>query len=372
MPLPVSHCGLLTIRVDAIVRNWRRIVAEVGPGCQAAAVVKADAYGLGVESIAPALANAGCGTFFVASLEEAVRLRRIISCDIAVLNGLPGESAGIFAEHRLLPVLNNLQQVAYWAAAIGRARPAILQLDSGMSRLGLGPETLEAVPWSDLDLAVVMSHLACADEPNHPMNARQLGRFRTILEHLEPVPASLAASSGTFLGPAYHFNMVRPGAALYGINPRPGQPSPVEAVVRLQAPIIQTREIDTGEVVGYGASFLAPRRSRVATLGVGYADGYPRASGNHSKTYIADYPAPVIGRVSMDLLTLDVTDVPPSLCRPGTLVDLLGKHYGPDELARDSGTIGYEIMTSLGRRYTRSYEDGGTAPALALDRTAHK
>ena len=371
MPLPDSHCGRLTIQVDAIVRNWRRIVAEVSPPCQVSAVVKADAYGLGAQPVARALAEAGCTAFFVATLEEAIRLRGAVAGDIAVLNGLPANSAAIFAEHRLTPVLNDLAQADYWAAAVGRTRPAILQFDTGMSRLGVDADALDAVPVADIDIASVMSHLACADEPAHPMNTRQLGRFRNLLERLGPVPATLAASAGTFLGPEYQFDMVRPGAALYGINPRPNCLSPVEPVLRLQAPIIQTREIDRGETVGYGASFVASRRCRVATLGIGYADGYLRAAGNQSKAYIADRPVPVIGRVSMDLLTLDVTDVPPSLCRPGALVEILGTRYGADELARDSGTIGYEILTSLGRRYVRSYESTGACVVSGRERIAH-
>ena len=275
--------------------------------------------------------------------------------DIAVLNGLPPGAAAAFTANRLIPVLNDVDQATEWARTVGRDQPAILQVDSGMARLGVPPCDLESLPASQLDLMLVMSHLACADQPEHPQNARQLGFFTEARRRFPGVPASLAASSGIFLGPDFHFDCVRPGAALYGVNPRPGEPSPVQPVVRLMASVIQTREIDAGDTVGYGASYVASRRCRVATLAVGYADGYMRAAGNASFTYIGDHPAPVIGRISMDLLTLDVSDVPPHLCRPGDRVELLGARYGADDLARASGTIGYEILTSLGRRYRRTY-----------------
>lgn len=349
----MSHKGVLTIQLDRIAGNWRRLSAEVGAQCRTAAVVKADAYGLGADRVAPVLEAAGCGLFFVATLEEALALRRVIAADIAVLNGLVPGASSTYAQQRLLPVLNDGAQAGEWAAAIGRGARAILQLDTGMSRLGLPPEALAALALERLDLALVMSHLACADEPEHPLNARQHGRFTAMLARFPGIPASLAASSGIFLGSRFHFDLVRPGAALYGVNPVPNAASPVATVIRLEGRIIQVREIDSGEAVGYGASFVASRRSRVATVAVGYADGYLRAAGNQSITYIGEHSVPVIGRVSMDLLTLDVTEIPRDMCRPGDLVELLGERYGVDALGRDSGTIGYEILTSLGSRYER-------------------
>jgi alanine racemase len=275
-------------------------------------VVKADAYGLGMRRVAPALARAGCRCFFVATLDEGEALRPLVGdAVIGVLNGLFPGTEESFAEHRLLPVLNDLGQVARWAgfaAARETAMLAILHLDTGISRLGLGPaevERLAADPGrlAGLELAYVMSHLACADEPEHPLNARQLAAFRAALARLPKAPASFANSSGIFLGADYHFDLARPGAALYGVAPQPGRPNPMAQVVHLKGRILQVRDVDRPMTVGYGATYQVTRAGRLATVGVGYADGYLRSLGNRAHAVLGDVRVPVVGRVSMDLIS---------------------------------------------------------------------
>lgn len=329
-----------------------------------AGVVKADAYGLGAARVGPALRDAGCRHFFVAQLAEGVALRAALGPGpmIAVLNGFAPGADGDVA---LLPVLNGLPDVAAHAAAArrrGERAPAILHLDTGMSRLGLDAREQEAVTadpshLDGLDLRWLMTHLACADEPEHPLNAAQAARFAASLARLPVagVPRSVANSSGMFLGPAFASDLARPGCALYGINPTPGRPNPMRPVVRLDAPVLQVREIAPGDTVGYGATWTADRTSRVATVAAGYADGYLRALSGRASGIFAGQPLPLIGRVSMDLIAFDATDAPG--LAPGGLVTLIGPDPGatPDDLAARAGTIGYEILTSLGNRYRRAY-----------------
>jgi alanine racemase len=328
-------------------------------------VVKADAYGLGASRVGPALRDAGCRHFFVAHLSEGVALRGNIGPGpmIAVLNGFPPGADGDAA---LLPVLNGLgdaQAHATAARQAGRAAPALLHLDTGMSRLGLDRREQEAVVadpsrLDGLDLRWLLTHLACADEPEHPLNAAQAARFAAICARLPvAVPRSVANSSGMFLGPAFASDLARPGSALYGINPTPGRPNPMRPVVRLDAPVLQVREVAPGETVGYGATWTAERTTRVATVAAGYADGYLRALSGRAFGVFAGRSVPLIGRVSMDLIAFDVTDAPP--VAPGTAaVQLIGPENTPDELAARAGTIGYEILTSLGNRYRREYRAG--------------
>jgi alanine racemase len=355
--------GVLTIDLGAIVENYRRLCVRVAPA-ETGAAVKADAYGLGAERVAPALAAAGCRTFFVAHLDEGIALRRVLpETSIAVLHGPPPGAEAELVQHRLSPVLNEPSQALRWAKLAGTipARPpALLQLDTGMTRLGLGrPEvvalaadrsTLEA-----LGLVSVMSHLACADEPEHLLNREQLARFEELRALLPPLKASLANSSGIFLGPAFHFDLVRPGVALYGVNPTPGRANPMRPVVRLTAPIIQLRRLEAPAAVGYGSTHEAASGRRIATVAVGYADGYLRALGNAGHASIDGVRVPVVGRVSMDLITVDVTDLPEARTAPGQGVDLIGDGCDLDTLAAEAGTIGYEILTSLGGRYARRY-----------------
>ncbi|MCE2760483.1 MAG: alanine racemase [Acetobacteraceae bacterium] len=352
--------ALLRIDLSAIAENWRALAARAAPGA-VAGVVKANAYGLGAARVAPALHAAGCRHFFVAHLSEGMALRAALGAGpmIAVLNGF---APGADQDAALVPVLNSLGDVLAHAAArrsAGRAQPALLHLDTGMARLGLdaGEQAQLAADHSllaGLDLLYVMSHLACADEPDHPLNAEQGARFARACARLPKLPRSFANSSGLFLGSDYASDLARPGCALYGINPTPGAANPMRQVVRLEAPILQIRDIPSGASVGYGASFVAARPSRIATIAVGYADGYLRCLSGQGVAAYRDMILPMVGRVSMDLITLDVTDAPG--ITPGDTVQLIGGAApSPDDLAARAGTIGYEILTSLGDRYRRDY-----------------
>ena len=359
--------AILEIDLDAIAGNFKKLSARVGPHVRVAAVVKADAYGLGVEKVAPALARAGAKTFFVATLDEGLALRELLPrAQIAVLNGLVMGAPADFAKAALVPVLNDLGQIAAWQGYAARrgGAPAMLQLDTGMARLGLSPKETQRLSnepdrLAGFSLALTMSHLACASEPSHPMNEAQLEAFRAALKRLPRAPASLAASSGMFLGSDFLFDMVRIGAALYGVNPTPGRPNPIPQVVRLKAKILQIRDVDRGESVGYGAAHRIEQPTRIATIAIGYADGWLRSSSHRGSAHIAGKPAPVVGQISMDLLTLDVTGHDPATLIPGTYVDMLDERYGVDDAALAAQTIGYEILTALGTRFHRVYRGGG-------------
>jgi alanine racemase len=363
---PAEAASVLEIDLGAIAANWRALRDRVAPA-ECAAVVKADAYGLGAATVAPVLAAAGCRTFFVAHLGEGAALRAVLPApEIAVLNGLLPGTEAVFAEHRLIPVLNDLGQLERWRAFGDPARrpPAILHVDTGMARLGLSPAEAAVVAdeperLAGVALRAVMSHLACADETGHPLNRIQLGRFAAARAGLPRAPASLAASSGIFLGEAYHFDLARPGVALYGVNPTPGAPNPMSQVVVLKARILQVRDVDPGATVGYGATHRFDRPSRVATVAAGYADGMLRSASNRGVAVIGGQKVPFVGRVSMDLITLDVSGLDPAQVRPGEFAQLIGKGHDVDDVARASGTIGYEVLTSLGRRYHRVYREAG-------------
>ena len=355
--------AILHIDLAAIVENWRLLAARAAPGA-VAGVVKANAYGLGADKVAPALRAAGCRHFFVAHLAEGIALRETLGSGpvIAVLNGF---APGADGDAALVPVLNSLGDVLAHAAAgrsAGQARRALLHLDTGMARLGLDAvEQARLVAdhslLAGLDLLYIMTHLACADEPNHPLNAEQAARFDRACSVLPKFKRSFANSSGLFLGADYASDLARPGCALYGINPTPGLPNPLRQVLRLEAPVLQIREIPAGASVGYGASFMAARPSRIATIAVGYADGYLRSLSGQGGAAYRGLMLPLVGRVSMDLITLDVTDVPGLV--PGDAVTLIGGAApSPDDLAARAGTIGYEILTSLGARYRRAYGAG--------------
>lgn len=365
--------GLLTIDLRALQSNYRRLCDEIGANVACAAAVKADAYGLGVARVGPALAAAGARRFFVAHFDEALTLKTALAaqtaaevladCEIFVLNGLIAAPAEEFLAHDVRPVLNSLGEVDAWHATAKtreRALPAALHVDTGMCRLGLPDKEFRTLLSSKerlqgIDLRLIMSHLACADILEHPMNAQQLTAFKEVRAAFPDTPASFANSSGIFLGPEYHFDVARPGVALYGINPLPGRVSPMQQVVRLQGKIIQLREIDAHQTVGYGAAYQAAGPMCVATVAVGYADGYLRALSDRGHAWIGDRRVNVVGRVSMDLLALDVTAIPGDAVAPGTLVDLFDPDSGADALAAEAGTIGYEILTALGQRYHREY-----------------
>jgi alanine racemase len=358
---------VLDVDLDAVVANWRLLRDRAAPAA-CAAVVKADAYGLGAARVAPALRAAGCRRFFVAHPDEALALAAAIpAAEIAVLNGAPPGSEPDLSAAGLVPVLNSLGEIDRWAArarALGRPLPAFVHLDTGMNRLGLGPGEQAALATDPGRLDGVgllgwMSHLACADQADAPMNAEQLARFRAALGRLPAAPASLANSSGVFLGPAYRFDLARPGCALYGVNPTPGAQNPMRATIRLRSRVLQVRDVDSPMTVGYGAAHKVVRAGKVATIATGYADGYSRSLSAAGHVLVAGRPAPVIGRVSMDLMTVDVSDVPEGAVRPGDLVDLIGPHRDVDQVAAEAGTIGYEVLTSLGGRYWRRYVGGG-------------
>jgi alanine racemase len=352
----------LHIDLDAIVGNYRELARRAAPA-DCAAVLKADAYGLGAARVGPALAAAGCRQFFVAHLSEGAALRAVLpNADIAVLHGpLPGTEPE-FLRHRLTPVLSEPGQVDAWGrlARESGGLEAMLHVDAGMNRLGLAPADVAALGQAPerldgIAVRLVLSHLASAEAADDPMNRAQRQRFEALRAQLPPAPASLANSSGIFLSRDFHYDMVRAGAALYGVNPTPGTPHPLREVVRLRGRIIQLREIDTAESVGYGAAFRAQGPCRIATVPVGYADGYLRALSNQGLAYVAGMEVPVVGRVSMDLITIDVTATPPGAVNVGDFVELIGGGIALDDVAERAGTIGYEILTALGHRYARIY-----------------
>ncbi|TPN45097.1 MULTISPECIES: alanine racemase [unclassified Mesorhizobium] len=357
--------AILTIDLGAIRENHRRLKAQLG-GVRCAGVVKADGYGLGATQVASALMKDGCDTFFVALLAEGISLRKAIGAgpDIYVLNGLPPGSEPEAMAAGLCAVINSGAQLKAWRAAAhgaGRRLPAAIQVDSGMSRLGMAPAEVEAVAkdagaFEGIDIRYVMSHLACADEPRHPANEQQRLAFERLRALLPAAPASLANSSGIFLGPRYHYDLARPGAALYGINPTPDATNPMLPVVGLQAKVAQTRGIEKGTGVGYGHTYHAEGPRSLATISFGYADGWLRRSA--SAAWFEGVRLPFLGRVSMDSIILDVSALPPGKLREGDLVELLGPSQSVDDAAGHAGTIGYEILASLGTRFHRRYVGG--------------
>jgi alanine racemase len=371
--MPDASTAVLTIDLAAIAENYKILTEQVAPAICGAAV-KADAYGLGAAMVAPVLHRAGCEHFFVATLDEGLALRPILpTSQIYILNGLPAGAAEIFAAENLIPVLGTLEQIENWRQHCSTAlpRPAALMIDSGMSRLGLSesdmmrlagdPALLHGIP-----IVHAMSHLACSDDEANPMNVKQLTLFQALVQGFpwpEGVKPSfgMAASSGCFLGTDYHFDLARPGAALYGLEPTIGRPNPMRPVVGLEGKILQIRDVDLGMTVGYGATHQVKGRSRLAVIGVGYADGMFRSLGNRGAVFVAGERAPIVGRISMDLMTADIGHLPLSAARVGDAVEIIGPHQSVDDLARDAGTIGYEILTALGNRYLRRYHAAGTS-----------
>ncbi len=339
----------LTIDLDAIAANWRSLDRLSGQGVQTAAVVKADAYGLGITRVARALAQAGARRFFVAVAEEGALVRQALGPgpQINILSGHMAGDTEMMHDLDLTPMLNSLEQITRHLESLpGHAFG--VQLDTGMNRLGMEMMEWEAVASILLEAGpqLLMSHLACADEPDHPMNLHQLQTFHEMTDGTG-IPRSFAATGGILLGPQYHFDLTRPGIGLYG-----GLPFDTAArVVTLSLPIIQTREVDPGEIVGYSATWEAEAPAVIATVSGGYADGLPRNLSNNAVLWDRDTPCPLVGRVSMDLITVDVThlaEIPRSL-------DILGPHQSVDDLAEAAGTIGYEVLTGLGPRYARRY-----------------
>jgi len=370
--------GVLTVDLDAIVANWRKLEKAAVPA-ECAAVIKADAYGCGVDPVARALAAAGCKTFFVATLDEARAARAAVpSATIYALDGFFQNCGDAFAKIDCKPVIGDLNELAEWdvfCRRSGWAGSAAIHIDTGMNRLGLSiTEAQGIIPRinaGDHGITLVMSHLACAEALNHPLNAKQLATFREIASLFTGVPASLSNSSGIFLSPQFLFDLVRPGAALYGVNPTPEADNPMQPVVDLKARIVHIRNVEKGDSVGYGGTWTARRPTRLAIVSAGYADGYFRAAGSNDGTrgaevVVAGKRCPIAGRVSMDLMAVDVTDLEKNAVRRGHMATLIGEGITVDELAHHFGTIGYEVLTSLGKRYARSYQGGdATAELLA-------
>jgi len=378
--------GILTIDLDAIVANWRKLEKTAVPA-ECAGVVKANAYGCGAEQVARALANAGCKTFFVATLDEAKVVRSAVpaSAAIYVLDGFFQNSGEAYAKIDCRPVIGELNELAEWDVFCRRSGwtgGAAIHIDTGMNRLGLtvteAQGILPRINAGDHGITLVMSHLVSSEQLNSPINARQLTAFREIASLFSGVSASLSNSSGIFLGPQFQFDLVRPGAALYGINPTPEADNPMQPVVDLKARIVQIRNVERGETVGYGGTWTARRPTRLAIVSAGYADGYFRAASANDGTrgaevVVAGKRCPIAGRVSMDLIAVDVTDLDKNAVRRGHMVTLIGEGITVDELAHRFGTIGYEVLTSLGLRFARIYRGGeakAEPPALVAEAPA--
>ncbi|MCW2387313.1 alanine racemase [Sphingobium sp. B11D3B] len=354
--------AILTIDLSALVANYARLRNRVAPA-ELAAVVKADAYGLGAGIVVPALVSAGCSHFFVAHLAEALAIRPLVPANstIYVLNGLTPGAEAICADHAIVPVLNSLGQAWRWRdLAIQRKCPlsAILQVDSGMSRLGLSPEEARQLAGDaqfrrSVPLRAIMSHLACADEPQNAANDRQRTQFEKLAELFPNVARSLANSGGCLLDSVFHGDIARAGIALYEADRADGAEAPFAPVVRLDARVIQLRTVPDGAGVGYGLDWQARGERRLATLSVGYADGWPRALSNRGAAWSGGVRLPIAGRVSMDSMTVDVTALAPGALAEGDFVELIGPHQRLEQVARDGGTIAYEILTNLGARYAR-------------------
>jgi alanine racemase len=359
--------GILTVDLSAIEANWHALGRRVMPN-ECAAVVKADAYGCGIEPVVVRLAKAGCKSFFVADLAEARRARTAAPQQaIYVFNGLAPGTASIFAEVNARPVIGSLVELAEWDAFCNAQQwrgGAALHVDTGMNRLGIAANEAAAlaprIRSENHGITLLMSHLACSEIPDHPLNERQIKLFRDVRVLYRGIPSSLANSSGIFLDAAAHCDMVRPGVALYGVNPTPGRPNPMRPVVDLRARIVQLRNVSRGETIGYDGVWTAKRSTRLAVVGVGYADGYPRAASSTDdrpggNAIVAGKRCPIAGRVSMDLITIDITDLPDAAARRGDFATLIGDDLTVDEVAQAASTIGYEVLTGLGRRYHRVY-----------------
>ena len=358
--LPASEPAVLVVNLAALRANYEKLRALAGEA-ECAAVVKANAYGLDVRQAVPALLASGCRTFFVATPKEALDVRAMSTdCTVYVLDGLLPGTSQQYVDASLRPVLGSLEQLHEWR---GTAAPAALHADTGMSRLGLQPSDVDALAddpasLNDTHIDLFMSHLACGDDRKSDMNTQQRNAFVSSRQRLGIQKGSLANSAGTLFGPDYHFDLVRPGIALYGGEAINDEPNPMRPVVSLYAQILQVRDLSPGDPIGYGSTYRVSRPSRIATIGAGYADGVFRSLSSADNqppatVRIHGTPAPVVGRVSMDLITIDVTDIPD--VQRGHWAELLGEHITVDDVARRAGTIGYEVLTRLGQRYHRIY-----------------
>ena len=356
--------GYLTIDLGALRDNYLTL-KQLAPNAMTSAVVKANAYGLGADVVATVLYDAGCRHFFVAHIDEGISLRRRIlgDADIFVLNGLqPGNEISC-ADMSLTPVINSLEQLAQWTAhakTLGKTLPAALQFDTGMSRLGMAPSEVEALKntpelLDGIAITFIMSHLACADEPENAANGAQLAAMRKTAQMFPDVPVCFANSGGAFLGADFHNALMRPGIALYGGAPSTLRPNPMKPVVRLEVAVVQTRTVPADTLVGYGGTHRTASETRLATVAAGYADGLPRSLSNRGAAYLNGVRLPIAGRVSMDSISIDITTLPEGTLTHGSLVQLIGPDQTLEDMAEDAGTIAYEILTGLGQRYRRTY-----------------
>ena len=356
--------SFLVIDVDAIVSNYQTLRSKL-TNAHCAATLKANAYGLGIKKIAPALDKAGCPTFFVATLDEAVELRKILTSkrkSILVLNGFLTGTGSIFKQYNITPVLNNSRQLEKWVdfnTTLKERQKAALHLDTGMNRLGLDNTDLRRLMNNPqilikANIYMLLSHLACSDEPKNPMNKNQLLEFNSWIKHLPSMTASFANSGGIYLGEKFHFDLVRPGLALYGSVPGHLQ-NDLKNCISLYGRVLQLREVDKGQLIGYGGTYKLPKKARIATIGVGYADGYQRVLSGSSTVFHRGFPLPLVGRISMDSITVDISSLPDNNLKEGDFVELLGKHFTIDQAASLAQTVPYEMITGLGRRHYRYY-----------------
>ena len=367
----------LTIDLNALASNWTALRQQSGDA-ECSAVIKADAYGLSIEPVAKTLSAAGCNTFFVAMLEEAIRARKTLpDARIFVLNGILKETTQAMIDYGLSPVLSSIDQIGMWMDAKSgkdNAPGCAIHVDTGMNRLGLSIAEAQGLGnkpelVSRIGPSLLMTHLACADDPDHELNALQLERFTKIAGLFPDVPASIANTAGTLSGKKYHFDLTRPGIGIYGGEAVNFLPNPMQAVVTAEARILQIRHACKGESVGYGAAHILERDARIAIVSAGYADGFHRATSGSGVALrstdviagcgaIGEHRVPILGRVSMDLTTFDVTDVPETILNDTEWIELFGKNSPLDDMARACGTIGYELLTGLGQRYQRTYLGG--------------
>lgn len=359
MLFPRPHARL-TVDLGAVATNYRYLQSQLKSGCQAAAVVKADAYGLGAQEITRTLFHAGCRFFYVATVDEALIVRATLDeqeaydIPVAVFYGLM-DKPDVYAQARLTPVLNRVDEAQIWADFQDKnphCPRAILHVDTGINRLGLPMAEIDKV--KSIPFSYIASHFACSDTPDHPQNTEQIRRFEETLTHFPAAQGSFANSCGIFLPQQPHYGQARPGCALYGVNPKPGQPNAMQPVAHLDVRVLQIRSLSPPETVGYGAEGVISAPTRLATLAFGYADGYHRQAQSRGKVYTQSGQAlPVIGRVSMDLVTVDASHAPD--LSEGDWVEVLGHQQSVDDVAEQMDTIGYEVLTSLGKRYQRLY-----------------
>lgn len=358
-----TETGILTINLSALAQNYQYLQSKTGANCKIAGIVKANAYGLGLEPVIMALLKQKCPQFFVATLNEAIKFRSIEKeAPVAVLGGLFPNAEDIYIKNNIQPVINSLDDLARWnriAETQINKLPTILHFDTAMNRLGLSEEdarTLISNPdlYSHLNIDWVMTHFACADEENHDLTQKQTQKFSEIANHFPMAKRSLGNSSGVFRDVQYHTDMVRPGIALYGGNPTPEKQNPMYPVISLNAKVLQTRLCKKGDSIGYGASQVFKEDTYTATVAIGYADGFLRSNSNKGQLYFQNDPCPILGRVSMDLTTIDISNCPEKP-RQGDWVEILGPNQSIDDLATHAGTISYEVLTSLGSRYAREY-----------------